>query len=207
MTNESLRRYVRNINVDGIGIEGQTRIAEGSVAIIGCGALGSLSAMQLAGSGTGRIRIVDFDNIDISNLQRQLFYTESETGCSKSETLASRIHALNSEVKVETVNKFMTESNSAEILRGIDFVIEATDNPASKYMVDGICRKFGLPVCIGGVEGMRGQVMTVMPDSKTRYPDLFGEAENPEILPCSIRGVIAPTAGIVASVQTFRCLD
>lgn len=197
-------RYSRNERV--VGVEGQRRLRESSVLIIGCGALGSPAAMYLAGAGVGKIGLVDFDTIDPTNLQRQLFYREDEAGKSKAETLAERIRALNSETEVRVHPTLFSAKNGPEILKEYDVIIEATDNPASKYMIDEVCSSEGKPAVIGGVAEMKGQVTTYVP-GHMRFSDFFPvPPEDQGMLPCEIQGVLGPAAGLVSSIQASEAI-
>lgn len=198
-------RYARQIAVEAIGKSGQQKIREAAVLIIGCGALGSMVAMQLAGAGIGKIGICDFDTIDISNLQRQFFFKETEAGQKKVETLYSRIKELNSEVKIESFSKLITEKDCYGLFESYDFIVDATDNPESKKMtgkVSGITKK---TCCIGGVRDFGGQIMTLMPDDR-RFEDYFGIVSDGGFMPCSIGGVAGPAAAFCASVQTAETI-
>lgn len=203
-------RYSRNIKV--IGSEGQRRLSEANVFVIGCGALGGEVAMLLTGAGIGHIAIADYDTIDISNLQRQLFFTEKEAGSPKAEILAGRMRELNSDIEVTCIRECISRKNAATLLKGYDFIIDATDNPATKYMIDDICLQLGLPACIGGVTGWRGQVISVRggseenPDS-LRFRDFFPRPdEEAHVLPCMIEGVLGPVAALIASVQASEAI-
>lgn len=203
---EENRRYRRQIAIDGIGETGQRKLREATVAVIGCGALGTVAAMYLAGAGVGKLILADFDTVDISNLQRQLFYSEAEAGKKKVHLLAGKVKSLNSEVEVTALELMVTPRNAPELLKGADFVIDATDNPASKYAVDAICDQLALPCTIGGVESMRGQLITILPGDD-RYRDLFPDMPaNPGLTPCSVAGVLGPAAGIVASLQAAEAI-
>ena len=202
-------RYSRNILT--IGAEAQDRLALGSVFIIGCGALGGHTAMLLAGAGVGRIGIADFDTVDISNLQRQLYFSESEAGEYKVGRLASRMRALNSEIKVEEYRTLIRRDNAREILGDYDFIIDATDNPATKYLIDDLCLEIGKPGCIGGVAGWRGQVVSVCGckdgERTMRFGDIFPCPDaDPSMLPCEIEGVIGAAASIISSVQASEAI-
>lgn len=162
--------------------------------------------MYLAGAGVGRIGLVDFDTIDLTNLQRQVFYKEEEVGKSKAETLAKRITELNTDVEVCIHPILMTKKNGRDVLKDYDFVIEATDNPATKYMIDELCHEVGKPLTVGGVTGMRGQVCTYLPGHR-RFSDLFPETpEDPGMLPCAVEGVLGPVAAMVASIEASEAI-
>lgn len=199
-----MKRYLRNIRV--IGDEAQDSLGRKSVAVVGCGALGGQCAMSLAGAGVGRIVIIDFDTVCISNLQRQLYFSEADAGGFKADVLSERMSALNSEIEVVTVRKMLTPENAAGILNGMDFVVEATDNAASKMLVEKTCRSLGVPCCMGGVAGWRGQVFTIA-DGSAGFTDLFPEASSSEeLLPCEFEGVMGPVASLIASVQASEAL-
>ncbi len=198
-------RYSRQIAIKSVGEEGQRKLREGSVGIIGCGALGSVAAMYLAGAGVGRIGLADFDTIDISNLQRQVFYREDETGCLKLNILKDRICALNKDITIECHNQIIKEDNIANFISRYDFIVDATDNPASKKMIDRWCKQQGKPLTTGGVSATRGQVTTSLPDSR-RFSSIYPDVENNGIAPCSIEGVLGPAAGIVASIQASEAI-
>ena len=199
-----MNRYKRNEMV--IGSVGQKTLRDSSVLIVGCGALGSPAAMYLAGAGVGHIGLVDFDTIDLSNLQRQLFYKESETGKKKAEILSTRIKELNSDIRVTIFPELMSRHNGPGIIKDFDFVIEATDNPSSKYMIDTLCYELSKPVVIAGVENMHGQITTFVP-GHSRFSDFFPLApEQTGILPCEISGVLGPIAGIVGALEATEAI-
>ncbi len=194
------------IAIPEIGTAGIESLKKAHVFITGCGALGSVTAMYLAGAGIGKISIADFDTIDISNLQRQLFYSTTETGESKAETLATRMRLLNPGCEVECHNVIITESSALELYSECDFIVDATDNPSSKFMTDKICHELGKPCCIGGVAGFSGQVMS-WARGHVRYSQIFyPEGVETGIMPCSISGVLGPAAGIIACCQASETI-
>lgn len=198
-------RYSRQIALPQIGKEGQERLLNSRVLIVGCGALGSMVAMQLAGAGVGVIGIADFDNIDISNLQRQFFYTTEEIGLPKTSILERHIKALNPEIKVVPYNEMLTVKKCKVIFQEYDFIVDATDNPESKRMIGTVAKEAGKPCCIGGIQNFSGQVMTLLPSS-SRFEEFFGNASSEGVLPCSLGGVFAPAAAICASIQASETL-
>ncbi|MCM1293423.1 MAG: HesA/MoeB/ThiF family protein [Bacteroides sp.] len=205
LSKEQRIRYARNISVAPIGAEGQRRLLESSVFVLGAGALGSVVASYLVGAGVGRVIIADYDTIDISNLQRQIQYTEADAGRSKVLTLADRLRGLNSDVDVVAIEELVTPARAEALFAGNDFIIDASDNPDTKYMVDRVCHRLGLPYCIAGVLAMRGQVMTHVPGS-TRYSDLFPESAGSGYTPCRIGGIIGPMAGMAGSIQALEAI-
>ena len=194
-------RYSRLASLPEIGPEGVAKLQEARVAVIGCGALGSLCAMYLAASGVGNINIADFDTVDLSNLPRQLFFTEADLGKTKALVLRDRMLALNSGVSVNVTQEMVRPANAGDFLAGCDVVVDGSDNPATKLMTDRLAAKYGIPCVIAGVRGFDLQVITCLPGG-TRYADIFGDAPACNgFTPCSIAGVLGPTAGIAASLQ------
>lgn len=204
MDKETRRRYARNISIEEIGLQGQERLCNSKVFILGCGALGSVVAAYLAGAGIGHITIADFDTIDISNLQRQIFYKTTQTGESKAQSLASHLRQLNPNINIQVIEKFIRPSDLEELLPGHDIMIDASDNPSTKYMTDNVSRRLEIPYILGGVLATRGQVMTWIPGT-TPYSDFFPESD-PEATPCSMAGVLGPAAGIIASIQAAEAI-
>ena len=205
LSKEQRLRYARNISVDSIGEEGQRKLLASSVFILGCGALGSVVATYLAGAGIGRLTIADYDTIDITNLQRQTHYSEADAGKSKAAVLASHLRDLNSGITVETVETLVTEAKACELFKGHNFIIDASDNPDTKYMIDSVCESLSLPYCIAGVLGFGGQVMTHT-EGTARYRDFFPDSAGAGFTPCSIGGVVGPVVGIVGSIQALEAI-
>lgn len=198
-------RYSRNIAVEEIGAAGQQRLLASTVVVLGCGALGNVAASYLAGAGVGHLRIADFDTIDISNLQRQIAYGESDAGKSKVMTLLRRLSDLNSEIEIDAIEEFVTPSTIDRLIEGADFVVDASDNPDTKYMIEEACCRHSIPYNISGVLAMRGQTMTHLPGT-ARYSDFFPESAGAGFTPCSIGGVLGPLPGIVASIQALEAI-
>lgn len=203
--NEKIR-YSRLSMLPGIGEEGILNLNRARILVIGCGALGSVCSMYLAASGIGYLAIADFDTIDISNLQRQIFYKESELGHSKVKSLSDRIQSLNSNISVEVFEELITERRAQELFKSYDFIIDGSDNPSTKLMTSTICEQLDIPYCIGGVKEFSGQVMSWSP-GYMGYKELFGTEINcGGFTPCSISGVAGPVAGVVASVQACEAI-
>lgn len=201
----NIRRYSRQISVDFIGEPGQNRLLFSTVAVVGCGALGSMVAMQLAAAGIGKIIIADFDTVDISNLQRQFFFKTEEAGKLKAELLAQRMKDINPECDVEVLVRMIDGKLAKDIFTRCEFIIDATDNPASKIMIETVCQEIGKVCCIGGVSEFHGQVMTIAP-GHTTFGELFGQEEETDFLPCSAGGVLGPAAALCASIQASEAI-
>lgn len=201
-----ISRYLPQSRLPEIGKEGQERLAKARVLIVGCGALGAPVAMYLAGAGVGKLVIADFDNVELSNLHRQVFYSETELGLNKAERLKRRIEALNSDVSVETwtalVSRKILETKGTEF----DAIADCADNPSSTYMLDEFCRGNGIPLSIAGVSDWRAQVFTALPGSLS-YGDIIPKpAYEGGILPCSVTGILGPVAAFAASLQAAEII-
>ncbi len=205
MTPEEKLRYSRQISVEEIGEAGQDRLLSSKVAVIGCGALGSMVAMQLAAAGVGKILIADFDTIDISNLQRQFFFTTEEAGEMKATVLSKRMVGINPQCQVEIVKKLIDRSLAKELFAECDFIVDATDNPVSKVMIEEICNEMGKTCCIAGVSGFHGQVMTINPGG-VKFREVFSPVEDMNFMPCSIGGVVGAAAALCASIQASEAV-
>lgn len=205
MTAEEKRRYSRQISVEEIGESGQNRLLSSKVAIVGCGALGSMVAMQLAAAGVGKIVIADFDTIDISNLQRQFFFKTEEAGYSKADKLALRMTDINPDCTIEIIKKMIDRKHASEMFADCDFIVDATDNPASKMMIEDVCDSLGKHCCVAGVSGFHGQVMTIRPGG-LKFGDVFSQDADSEFMPCSIDGVVGPAAALCASIQASEAV-
>lgn len=205
LSREQRVRYSRNISVEGIGEEGQLQLLGARVFVLGCGALGSVAAAYLAGAGVGHITIADFDTVDISNLQRQLTFSEQDAGRKKASALEARLRQINSEVEIDSVDTLITPAKAEELFSRCDFILDASDNPDTKYMTDSVCRRLGLPYSIAGVLGLRGQVMTHVKGT-AGYSDFFPESAGAGYTPCSIGGVLGPLTGIIGSIQALECI-
>lgn len=195
-----MTRYARNLQLPGFTEETQQKLAGSRVLIVGAGALGSVVGMYLAASGVGNISIADFDNIEMTNLQRQVFYDESEVGKPKAEILAKKISALNCNIKVEAINRFITPSTVEPFVSGKSVVVECSDNPSTKEMIVKSGKESGVPVVVGGVREYAGQVMVFGSDSPD-YNDIFLPPECSSVLPCGASGVFGPLPGIVGCMQ------
>ncbi len=201
MTNEWQERYKRHLSMPEIGIDGQKRLNNGRVLIIGAGGLGSPIALYLAGAGVGTIGIIDGDAVDLSNLQRQIIHTVDDIGRLKTESAREKIQRLNPDVRVEAYDEFLDANNVAGIIADYDFVIDATDSFEMKFLINDECVKANKAYCHGGISGFAGQVMTYVPGAAC-YRCLF-ETETPVI---PIAGPMGVLPGIVGSIQAAEAI-
>lgn len=206
LSSEQKRRYSRNILLEEVGIEGQKRLLQTRILIVGSGALGSIAALYLAGSGIGTIAIADFDTIDISNLQRQVAFSESDAGQKKVSATTRRMKEINSEISITSIDKLLTAKNIESIVADYDIVIEGSDNPDTKYLVSQTCEKLGKRYCLAGIAQFAAQVMSWKPGSigyKEIFPEAAGEGE---FMPCAVGGVCGPLTGMIGSLQAVEAI-
>lgn len=201
MNREQSRRYSRHLLLDGFGLEGQQRLLDARVLIVGMGGLGSPIALYLAAAGVGTLGLVDGDTVSLTNLQRQIIHGTPDVGRSKVDSAAESINRVNPEVKVEKHELFLNEDNALDIIRDYDFVVEGSDNFSAKYLVNDACVMLGKPFCIGGINRYAGQVMTHRPGTAC-YRCLFPEPPAREdVETCAMVGVLGTIAGMLGTIQ------
>jgi molybdopterin-synthase adenylyltransferase len=206
-TEERLERYSRHILLEDVGIEGQQKIFDAKVLIIGAGGLGSPIALYLAAAGVGTIGIADADTVDISNLQRQVIHFTRDLGQPKVESAADKMHAINPDVTVRTYHEFLLANNIRPILREYDFVIDGTDNFAAKFLINDACVLEGKPFSHGGILRFNGQAMTVLPGRSACYRCVFHAPPPRGSVPtCSQAGVLGAVAGMLGTIQAVEAL-
>lgn len=205
-TEEELNRYSRHILLQDVGVEGQEKIREGKVLVIGAGGLGAPVAMYLAAAGVGTIGIVDGDVVDLSNLQRQIIHTTPDVDKWKVESAKETINAINPHVKVETHREFLEAANALDIIKEYDFVVDGTDNFPVKFLINDACIKAGKPFSHGGILRFEGQTFTHIPGTAC-YRCLFKTPPPPGAVPtCSQAGVLGAIAGMLGTIQAAETL-
>ena len=168
-------RYQRNLLVDGFGEQGQSRLLESRVTVVGAGGLGSAVLNYLVAAGVGHIRIVESDTVSPSNLQRQVLYTTAEIGALKAEAAAARLSRLNPGCRLEIVAGRLTAADASERLHGSDVVVDCTDNYAARYVIDDYCASAGVPMVYGTAEQAGGQVSVFHARGAGGYRSLYPE--------------------------------
>lgn len=204
LTDEDRLRYARHIALPDFGYEGQLRLKRGSVLVIGAGGLGSPVALYLAASGVGRIGIVDGDCVELSNLQRQVIHTTADVGRMKVESAAAKMMAINPELTVDAIAEFVNAETIHGLISGYDFVIDATDSLAIKFLVDEACVADGKPYNHGAIWRYEGQTMTVVPGSVS-YRELFPDGAD-AVAQESISGPLGVVPGILGSIQAAEAV-
>lgn len=205
LTDEQRERYARQIVLPEIGESGQRKLMEGSVLIIGAGGLGSPAALYLAAAGVGRIGIADADAVERSNLQRQILHATADLGRPKAVSAAETIRALNPDVETEIHEERVTGDNISELIRTYDFVIDATDNFASKFLINDACVLEDKPFVHAGILGFCGQLMTVLPHRSPCYRCVFRSMPEKGDVPTGRQaGVFGATAGVIGTLEALE---
>jgi sulfur-carrier protein adenylyltransferase/sulfurtransferase len=204
---QELRRYARHMALPEVGFEGQRRLKAAHVAVIGTGGLGSPVALYLAAAGVGTIGLIDFDDVDESNLQRQVLYAAGEVGRPKVEVAAARLRALNPHVHVREHRLRLTSENALAVLEPYDLVIDGADNFATRYLVNDACALLGKPYVYGAILKFEGQVAVFDAAHGPCYRCLFREPPPPGLVPsCAEAGVLGALPGIIGSLQALEAL-
>ncbi len=198
-------RYQRNIMIPEVGEAGQEKIRNGKVLIIGTGGLGSPVAYYLVAAGVGKVGLVDNDVVSITNLQRQILHNTDDLDKPKVVSARNKLIALNPEVEIVTYEEWLTEENSSEIIEDYDVVVDCTDNFSSRQLLNQACLKLGKPCVYGAINGLAGQIMTVLPNTGPCYECVFGNAIN-QAAGFKVPGVLGPVPGVIGSLQAIEVL-
>lgn len=189
-----------------IGAEGQRRLLDSSVLIVGLGGLGSPVAMYLTGAGVGKLGLCDPDTVSLSNLQRQILYTEAQVGTPKTIAARDRLSAMSAHTRFDLWPEGLNSNNALDIVRQYDIVMDCCDNFATRYLIDDTCRQLGKPWVHGSISSFHGYVSTFLPSSAASYRDLYPERDELSTLPPSQGGVLGAVPGIVGSLQAAEAL-
>lgn len=201
-------RYSRQLLFPGIGSEGQEMVRGASVCIVGCGALGSLQAEALTRAGIGRLRLIDRDTVDFSNLQRQWLFTErdAEEEIPKAIGAERRLRELNRDVALESFVDDFTPANAEDLAGGCDLLLDGTDNFETRFLINDVAVKLGVPWVYGAAVGSSGIVMPVDPRRGPCFRCVYPEGPEGSYPTCDVNGVLASTTGAVASLQVAAAL-
>lgn len=206
-SHEELHRYSRQIILKEIGIEGQARLRQARVLIAGAGGLGSPAALYLAAAGVGAIDIVDSDLVEVSNLQRQIAHGTPDIGRSKAESAAEAMLAINPEITVRPHQTRLRADNIMDLLRGMDFVVDGTDNFPAKFLLNDACVLAGVPLAHGGVLGFAGQTMTILPGRSACFRCVFRQPPPPgAVSTCAEAGILGAVAGLLGTIQAAEAV-
>ena len=206
-TNEQLERYSRHIILKEIGAKGQKKLLAGKVLIIGAGGLGAPAAMYLAAAGVGTIGIADADEVDLSNLQRQIIHATADVGKAKVKSAKETMEALNPDITVNTYRTFVDSSNILELIKDYDFIIDGTDNFPAKFLINDACVMAGKPFSHAGIIRFKGQLMTYVPGRGPCYRCVFREPPPKDAVPtCKQAGVVGAMGGVIGSLQAMEAV-
>lgn len=207
LTPEQKMRYSRHLLLPGVGAEGQAKLLDARVLLVGAGGLGAPAALYLAAAGVGHLRIIDFDVVEASNLQRQVIHTTERVGMPKVESAAVQIRALNPDVQVESINGALTVENVASLLDGVDVVIDGTDTFEARYALNDAAVKLGIPVVHAGVFRFEGQLTVLAPGRGPCYRCLHPTPPPPDMAPgCGVAGVLGVLPGAIGVLQATEAL-
>lgn len=207
LSRDELLRYSRHLILPDVGLDGQKRIKAARVLLVGAGGLGSPSALYLAAAGVGTLGLVDFDVVDVSNLQRQVLHGTSAIGRPKLESARARIADINPHVNVETYETRLTSANALEILGKYDVIVDGTDNFATRYLTNDACVMLGKPNVYGSIFRFEGQASVFSTPDGPCYRCLFPNPPPPGLVPsCAEGGVLGVLPGLVGTIQATEAL-
>jgi sulfur-carrier protein adenylyltransferase/sulfurtransferase len=204
---DELRRYSRHLLLPEVGVAGQRKLRRAKVLLVGAGGLGSPAALYLAAAGVGTIGLVDFDAVDLSNLQRQVLYSTSDVGRPKLTAAKERLEALNPGVTVIPHAEHLSSENALEVLRPYDIVVDGTDNFPTRYLVNDACVLLGKPNVYGSIYRFEGQVSVFDATRGPCYRCLYPEPPPPDLVPsCAEAGVLGVLPGLVGVLQATEAV-
>src|SRR5687767_5354733 len=204
---DELVRYSRHMVLAEVGEDGQRRLKQSSVLVVGAGGLGSPVALYLAAAGVGRIGIVDFDAVDLSNLQRQVLHDTSGIGSRKTTSARARLEGLNPHVQVDTIDDELNASNALGIIGEYDVVVDGTDNFKTRYLTNVACVLLGRPNVYGSVLCFEGQASVFATADGPCYRCLFREPPPPGLVPsCAEAGVLGVLPGLIGTIQATEAI-
>lgn len=204
MKDELLLRYSRQIMVRGFDLEGQEQLLKSRALIVGLGGLGSPASLYLAAAGIGTLILADDDAVDLTNLQRQILHGTADVGRSKTASAKDRLHAINDQLNITTLNERLEQDRLNEIIETVDIVLDGSDNFATRFAVNAACVRASKPLVSAAVIGMDGQIAVFRPDLEGAcyrcvYADTGEEAQS-----CSETGVLGPLTGVMGSLQAVE---
>jgi adenylyltransferase/sulfurtransferase len=212
LSNEEVKRYSRHLVLQEFGLENQLKLKSSRILVVGAGGLGSPVLLYLAAAGVGTLGIVDFDTVDLSNLQRQVLFSVADIGKNKAEAAAKRLRELNPEIKIILYPSKITSGNALDIVRDFDVIVDGTDNFQTRYLMNDVSILADKPLVYGSILRFEGQVAVFnyrYPDGSysANYRDLFPLPPDPASVPnCEQAGVLGVLPGIIGSMQASEAL-
>lgn len=207
LSNDEIQRYSRHLLIPEVRLEGQRKLKNAGVLLIGAGGLGSPAALYLAAAGVGHLGLVDFDVVDKSNLQRQILHGESQIGRSKLDSARDRLLDLNSEIEISTFSEALSSQNALRIIEGFDLIVDGTDNFPTRYLVNDACVLSGKKNVYGSIFRFEGQVSIFGGEDGPCYRCLYPEPPPPGLVPsCAEGGVLGVLPGIIGTIQAAEAI-
>ena len=207
LTEQQIERYSRQIILEEVGGTGQKKLLSSKVLIVGAGGLGAPAGLYLAAAGVGTLGIIDYDKVDLTNLQRQIIHHTADIGSEKVYSAKAKIQAINPDVAVQTYQTRVTAENISEIIQQYDFVIDGTDNFPAKFLVNDACYFEKVPFSHAGILRFDGQLITILPGETTCYRCIFHSPPPAGVVPsCSEAGVLGVLAGVIGLLQATEAI-
>jgi molybdopterin/thiamine biosynthesis adenylyltransferase len=201
---DPLERYDRQIMIDGFGEEGQRKLKEASVFIAGAGGLGSPAAIYLAAAGVGRLRIVDHDKVDLTNLNRQVLHWDKDIGRDKVKSAKEKLQMLNQDIRIEAMEETISDKNVLDLIAGCDVIVDALDNFPTRYLLNKAALKKNIPFIHGAVYGFEGRVMTTIPGKSACFRCLY--KKGPPAAKFPVIGVSPAIIGCIQATEAIKYL-
>ena len=206
LSSKELDRYSRQVMLEEIGYQGQLKLKNAKVCVVGTGGLGNPITTRLAAMGVGTLRIVDRDVIELSNLHRQTMFDEDDVGQIKVEVAAKKLQKLNPDCKIEALAVSVNDYTALEVVEGCDVVIDALDSVDARYALNKACVKFGIPFVTGAAVGVSGQVFTILPKESACYYCMFPSLDEASMPTCSIEGVHPSILSLVGGLEVAEAV-
>ena len=209
MNDEQLLRYSRHLLLEEIDIAGQETLLKSHALVIGAGGLGSAAAPYLAAAGIGHITLMDHDQVELTNLQRQIMHTEKSVGKSKVNSGKEFLQQLNASIQIETIEAKATAALLDELLQIVDIVLDCTDNFASRHLINASCVKHRTPLVSGSALGFDGQISVFDPRNAASpcYACIFAPDDDFAEVSCSSMGIFSPLVGIIGAIQAAQAIQ
>jgi adenylyltransferase/sulfurtransferase len=207
LSKEEILRYSRHLIMPEVGMDGQLKLKQAQVLLIGAGGLGAPLGLYLAAAGVGRLGIVDFDVVDFTNLQRQITFSTKDVGRKKAEAARERLSSMNPDIQIDTFDTRLTSENALELFKDFDIIVDGTDNFPTRYLVNDACILLGKPNVYGSIFRFEGQVTVFGAPAGPCYRCLYPEPPPPGLVPsCAEGGVLGVLPGIVGSLQAMETI-
>lgn len=206
LTPRELERFSRQVMLEEIGYNGQLKLRQAKICIVGSGGLGNPIATRLAAMGVGALRIIDRDTIELTNLHRQTLFDEDDVGQVKVEVAARKLRKLAPHCKIEPVPMSVGAANAADAVAGCDVVVDALDSVEARYALNAACVRLGIPFVTGAAVGVSGQAFTVMPGSSACYHCIFPDLDEDSMPTCSVEGVHPSILSIVGGIEVAEAV-